>query len=720
LVQQLIEQPNFPGFIKAQPAENSKILLNGEWQFAKGPDGSPPMNGWRRVRVPHRSREFEPSPPTSGWYRTKLRIPPHWEVAKSDIILDLSRIRHYGRVSLGDRVISEHYGMRTLWQINLTELVQPGRQYPLTIYTHNCSGSYAHPEVEALSEAAERAIDTRFWSTSAATIGVEGDVWLRLLPRFRIDDVYVLTSVRQKTITVEATVINETETTLTGMLSLLVTREGQVELQLPSQEVTIERDSLRMLRVTVPWENAVLWGRAPYGQPVLYFLQAALTVKNELMPAHAQVVRFGFREVWTEGEQLLLNGEPLMLWGDHSVPYVHERQWLTRKLIDLADGNISIVEHHRYDAPGILYDVADELGVFVVSSNFCVGTGQVPGTLSEAEMELVRQNHLAVSDAWIRRDRNHPSILFWDVTDAREPGFCIPLLRKVKSLDSTRLAEVTYDYQMASDELRELIDTYRLFSGLENIEAAIQSIRSNPDLPVKPIRVGEAGIFARGVWDADEDPPLMEGWEDFLLSMPQRNIHGLQTFYLTDMDYRNFGLQVPGMLAQPVNQQIHWPSQSGLDARVDPFSEGSQAAWGKAAIYLNWCDPKAPVSLSTATREWSKDLFRQLTGRNVGPLASTRIPEVIVHVERGGNPMPHAQVFVEPLEGQGIRPFGIQADEAGTSWFVLPSSGRYRFTCDGVHVELVARRQPIGVPPGYDHIQHVRIELVDDKESAND
>ena len=720
MVQQLIEQPNFPGFIKAQPAENSKILLNGEWQFAEGPDGSPPMDGWQRVRIPHRSREFEPAPPTSGWYRTMLRIPHHWEVAKGDIILDLSRIRHYGRVYLGNRVISEHYGMRTPWRIHLTDSVEPGGQYPITIYTHNCSGSYAHPDVEELSEAAEKAIDTRFWYTSAATIGVEGDVWLRLLPRFRIDDVYVVTSVRQQTITVEATVINETETALTGTLSLLVTRDGQVELQLPSQEVTVEGGSPQMLRVTVPWENAALWGRPPYGQPVLYFLQSALTIKNEQMPAHRQVTRFGFREVWTEGEQLLLNGEPLMPWGDHSVPYVHERQWLTRKLIDLADGNISIVEHHRYDAPEILYDVADELGVFVVASNFCVGTGQVPGSLSESEMELVLQNHLAVSDAWIRRDRNHPSILFWDVTDAREPNFCIPLLRKVKSLDSTRLAEVTYDYQMASDELRGLIDTYRLFSSLEQIEAAIQSIRSNPDLPVKPIRVGEAGIFERGVWGADEQPPLMEGWKDFLLSMPQRNIHGLQTFYLTDMDYRNFALQVPGMLAQPVNPQICWPSQSGLDTRIDPFGEGSQTAWGKAAIYLNWCDPKEPVSLSTATLEWSKNLFRQLTGRDVGSLAKTRIPEVIVHVERGGNPMPHAQVFVEPLECQGITPFGIQADEAGTSWFVLPEEGCYHFTCDGVQVEFVARRQPIGILPGYEHIQRVRIDLEHDKGTAND
>ena len=52
-----------------------RLLLNGEWEFAEGPDGDPPTDGWERVRVPHRSREFEDEPPESGWYRTELRLP---------------------------------------------------------------------------------------------------------------------------------------------------------------------------------------------------------------------------------------------------------------------------------------------------------------------------------------------------------------------------------------------------------------------------------------------------------------------------------------------------------------------------------------------------------------------------------------------------------------------------------------------------------------------
>ena len=692
-----------------QPSDTSRLLLNGEWEFAEGPDGLPPNGGWNRVRVPHRSREFEDDPPESGWYRTTLRVPPGWSAGEGRVVLDLGRVRHYGRAYLDGLSLGEHRNMRLPWRLDLTGKVQPGQAHELTVYTHSCRGPYAHAHVTKVSEEVEVALDTRFWYTSAATVGLEGDVWLSVEPPVQLGDLYVITSVREKTIRVEATVRNEGDARLVGQVEWRITRTGQVELEVPACEVVVEPGQIQMVRSEAPWADPVIWGRPPYGEPVLYFLQA--TLRNGEGPIHNTAARFGFREVWAQGDRLLLNGEPLMPWGDHTTPYVYERQWLTRKFADLADANVSIVEHHRYDPPPVFYEVADELGMLVVGANFCVGTGQVPGGLDEGEQRLVLDNHLAVTDTWIRRSRNHPSILFWDVTDAREPAWCVPLLRKVKELDPTRIAEVTFDPGVANGELVELIDCYRLFSGMQQIEGTIEEIRSNPELPTKPLRVGEAGIFERGEWGPDEQPPLTEGWWDFLLRLPERHIHGLQTFYLADMDYRGFSPEVPGMLAAPLELVISWPSQSGLDARIDPFAEGTQAARGKGRICLNWCDPSLPVSQPTATHRWSQDLFRRLAGRDVGPLGAERIPEVIVQVEQDGKPVAGAQVFVQPLEGQGVMPFGVRADGGGTSWFCLAEPGRFRFSCQAAVVEVEARCGSVPSPPGYDHIQHVRLEL---------
>ena len=678
-----------------------RLLLNGIWEFVEGADGDPPQEGWQPVRVPHRSREFELDPPSSGWYRTRLRVPEHWD--GEGLYLDMGRVRHYGRAYLDGEVLGEHYHMRLPWQLDLSGRLSPGSESVLMVYTHNCSGSYAHAEVDGVSEGAEKASDTLFWFTSAATVGIEDDVWLYRQPQVRLEDLYVVTSVREKTIRVEARVCNEGERPYSGAVQWQIEREGRTELEMPSSAVEVAAGGTAQIQAETVWEDPVIWGRPPYGEPVLYFLRASLGAEEE-------IVRFGFREVWAEGDQLLLNGEKLMPWGDHTLPYVYERQWLTRKFQELADANISIVEHHRYDPPEVLYDVADEMGVFVVGANFCVGTGQVPREVDrEEELALIMQSHLAVADHWVRRVRNHPSILFWDITDAREPAFCVPLLRKVKELDPTRIAEVSFEPHVADEELIELIDCYRLFCGLESVEEYIETIRSK--LPVKPLRVGEAGIFEGSIWGADEDPPLKEGWWDMLVRIPELNIHGLQTFHLADMDYHGFSENIPNNLVVATEAEINWPSDSGMDARIDPFGEGTQAAWGKARLYLNWCDPSLPVSQPTATSRWSRDLFRRWTGRDVGPLNGERVPELIVEVVRDGEPVAGAQVFVAVCEGQGLEPYGVQADARGTSWFVLPEPGRYEVRVGEKSMEVETRRYPVRAPAGYDHVQRVRLAI---------
>ncbi|MBB15831.1 hypothetical protein CMK22_11205 [Candidatus Poribacteria bacterium] len=691
-------------------ASGSRLLLNGEWEFVEGPDGKPPDGGWKRIRVPHRSREFETNPPDSGWFRTMLKVPANWRSKNSRIVLDLGRVRHFGRAYLDRTVVGEHYHMRYPWMLDLSNRIRFGVVYELLIYTHSCSGVYAHPEVDSLSEEAEKALDTRFWYSSAATIGMEGDVWLCLKPHVCVEDLYIITSVREQKISVEATICNEFHERFFGRLSWRIKRAEQTVLELPDFEIDLKGGEEQVICASALWVDPVLWGRPPYGEPILYFLQADVSMGTDLVDQI--MVRFGFREIWAEEDRLLLNGEQLVPWGDHTIPYVYERQWLTRKFVDLANANISIVEHHRYDPPSVFYDVADELGIFVVGANFCVGTGQVPGKLDQDEIRLVMEHHLLVADTWIRRVRNHPSILFWDITDARDPDFCVPLLRRVKALDQTRIAEVTFDHTVANAELVELIDCYRLFSSLEHIEATICEISSNPNLPVKPVRVGEAGIFDGADWGSDKDPPLMDGWWDFLLSIRKRNLHGLQTFHLVDMDYRDFVRQVPGNLSSLVHPQIHWPSHSGQDARIDPFGEGSQKAWGKSAIYLNWCDPSEPVSRPTSTHRWSRDLFQRLAGRDIGSLNSERIPEVIVCVKRAGEPETEAYVFVEPMDGQNLKKFGVRADKQGASWFVLPEPGMYRFLCQSVNIEIETKCQQIQTPAGYDHIQYVELDLV--------
>ena len=683
-----------------------KVLLNGVWERAIAPDGAVPQVGWERVRVPHRSREFESEPPESAWYRSAFRVPSSWGSEDGRIMLSLQRVRHYARVYVNGAEVGEHYGMRTPVEVDLTGRARAGEEIELTVYTHNCSGRYAHPGKQDLSDEACRALDTIFWHTSARTVGIEGEVWLKRMPDLRVEDIRVQTSVRRGGITVQVRVINERGRAVEAVLDPDIVRRGRVELDLPERRIELEPGETRGFQWQRSWEDPVLWGRPAYGKPVLYFVRTVLSDPTA-DPEQTRYERFGFREVWTDEGRILLNGRPLFLWGDHSIPYVHERRWLTRKLPALARAGCSVVEHHRYSAPPVLYEVADELGMFVISSNYCVGAAAMPRALSPEEKELVIEEHVRATEHWIRRDRNHPSILIWNVTDNWRPDYCVPLLRAARELDGTRITDATY--RDAPPQMLELMDTYQLFGSLEQIRRQIERIRTAPDLPRKPIRVGEAGIFQQYKWDFDAEPRLKDGWAEFIESMPARKICGLQTFSLTDMDYRGFEKRIPGMLFRPVEAEVNWPAQSGLDARIDPFGRGTAKAQGKAALYLNWCDPSRPVSRPTLTARWWSARYEELTGREVGPLSATRVPEVIVRVLSRKETVEEGHVVVAGVEGQALEPYGVRVDPGGRAWFALPEPGRYRFRYEGDAVEVECKEMKIDRRAGYDHIQRVEL-----------
>ena len=82
---------------------------------------APPEAGWRPVRVPHRSREVEDNPPTSRWYRTDLQVPAEWPLQAGRCLLDLGRVRHFGRACLDGRVLGEHFHTRMPWLVDLGE-----------------------------------------------------------------------------------------------------------------------------------------------------------------------------------------------------------------------------------------------------------------------------------------------------------------------------------------------------------------------------------------------------------------------------------------------------------------------------------------------------------------------------------------------------------------------------------------------------------------------
>ena len=133
-----------------------RLLLNGEWEFAEGPDGAPPAAGWGRVGCPTAPASSRTIPPPRAGTAPPSRFPPTGRPGTA-----ASSSTRGGSATSAASIstatpIGEHHGMRLPWRLDLTSLVDPGSVHELLLFTHNCTGPYAHPRETSLSEDALR------------------------------------------------------------------------------------------------------------------------------------------------------------------------------------------------------------------------------------------------------------------------------------------------------------------------------------------------------------------------------------------------------------------------------------------------------------------------------------------------------------------------------------------------------------------------------------
>ncbi|WP_290541143.1 glycoside hydrolase family 2 TIM barrel-domain containing protein [Alistipes sp.] len=175
--------------------------------------------------------------------------------------------------------------------------------------------------------------------------------------------------------------------------------------------------------------------------PYLYTL--VLTLRDaQGAVVESRSVRVGFREVEIRGEELLVNGVPVKLYGVNR----HDHNARTGKTVSRADieadirlmkqYNFNSVRTSHYPNDPYLYDLCDAYGLYVID---------------EANVESHGVRGLLANDpAWITpflervtrmvvRDRNHPSVIGWSM--GNESG-CGPAFAAVsawtKDTDPTR------------------------------------------------------------------------------------------------------------------------------------------------------------------------------------------------------------------------------------------------------------------------------------------
>ncbi|MET0491798.1 MAG: glycoside hydrolase family 2 TIM barrel-domain containing protein, partial [Actinoplanes sp.] len=412
--------------VTSHDAPNPDVAsLNGRWKLKlfDRPDDVPAAfhdagfdaSGWPAANVPHTwQSDFIDHPmfrnipsdiapddppkvphdvnPTGAYVRT-IDLPADW--AGDRVFLRFEGVTSNYLVWVNGGYVGYDQGGYTPAEFDITERLHPGRNQ-LAVQVHRW-GSGAYLE------------DVDQWRYS----GIFRDVWLYHTEQTRLRDAYLTTDLdsayRDATLsarvdvagaagafTVRGTLLDAKGTTVTTVSA--ATGPGRVTL-------------------TTPVANPAKWSAE---EPNLYTLVLQL-LDADGKALHTTAQPVGFREVEVRNRQILVNGQRILIKGTNRaetdpdtgrhVTRAAQRDdvFLMKRL------HLNAVRTSHYPSDPYLYDLADKHGLWVDDEI----------DIETHSHESCPSNCLASRPEWqaafadrframVERDKNHPSVIFWD------------------------------------------------------------------------------------------------------------------------------------------------------------------------------------------------------------------------------------------------------------------------------------------------------------------
>jgi len=407
--------------------------LNGPWSFALAGDADldagPPDGSLydREIVVP-----FPPESALSGigdtgfhaslWYRRTVRIPEAWAGLRT--FLHVGACDYRAAVFLDGARVGEHAGGSAPFRLDLTDAARPGTEQELVIHAVDEIRSGVQPGGKQCRERASHGC----WYTRVS--GIWQTVWLEAVHPLGLDTLQVLPDLAGGRATLIPTFLGHAP----GARIRCTARSGERVAQ-------VEASAASGVPIGIALADPRPWSPT---DPFLHDLEL------EVIDAQGAVVDrvesyLGLREVRTQGDTLLLNGEPLYLRMVLDQGYWPDGIWtapddaaLVRDIeLARAAGFNGARLHQKAFEPRYHWH-ADRLGWLTWA--------EMPSWGIDENDPVAGRNLLAEWAELVVRDRDQPSIIAWTPLNETEDRVVGPEHRRLvrdaaaltRALDPTR------------------------------------------------------------------------------------------------------------------------------------------------------------------------------------------------------------------------------------------------------------------------------------------
>ncbi|WP_055436933.1 MULTISPECIES: glycoside hydrolase family 2 protein [Lacinutrix] len=402
---------------------NEEIKINEDWKFSKVEESKDldskihtvdfNDSAWETVSLPH-TANIEPLTVNDQWqgicwYRKTITIP------KSDndkkVFLELEAAMNYSKMYINGIEVNEHQGGYLPVIVDISKYIKAGDKNIIAVRLDNTDNLVTGPKpLNRLDFNMYGGLYRKANLFTKEKIYISHPVLANKVAGGGVFITYPKVSKAESVVHVKTHLVNEYKDSKSIELVQTVLRNGKVVEEIKSSDVRIEGEKDIELSKQITIVDAKLWSPK---LPNLYSLETKVLQDGKIIDQ--QTTRFGIREfTFDDKHQLYINGEKTFLRGvnrHQEYPYIgyalsDNAQYRDAKKIK--DGGFDYIRLSHYPQSPAFMDACDELGLVVIDA--------IMGWQFYNDTEDFRNYCYKSATNLIRRDRNHPSVLAWEVS----------------------------------------------------------------------------------------------------------------------------------------------------------------------------------------------------------------------------------------------------------------------------------------------------------------
>lgn len=407
--------------------------FDSDWKFKLGdPQNANQLkyddSSWRNLDLPHDwsiEGEYDEEnamadrggylPAGIGWYRKSIKVPQDWKGKHVEIVFDgvfMNSTVWLNGKKLGNRP----YGWIS-FNYDISEEVNNSEKLVFAVRVDNSKQPSAR------------------WYTGS---GIYAHTWINIKDPVHVvyDGIFVHT--QNNNAIIETKVANTMDKPIKILMESIIINQDGKTVGIHRDLSSMKANSKESFNQKISVKSPKLWSPQ---NPYLYTLVTNIYSGNKKIDSTK--IRFGFRRIeWKAVSGLWLNGKNIKLHGvaNHqdagafgaAVP----DKILRFRIQQLKDMGVNAIRTAHNPQTPIFYDICDELGILVMDEIF-------DGWHKKADEDYGARffDEWWTQDitSWIKRDRNHPSIIIYSVGNETHGDVGKDLVALCHKLDSTRL-----------------------------------------------------------------------------------------------------------------------------------------------------------------------------------------------------------------------------------------------------------------------------------------